>query len=795
MNNHRLPVCLTVLLLLLVLPLTGLSEQTAELTNARAAQLLQAAADTYAPEITADRILGAEVPDACLTHASAARMILQAFGPLPEPHYLRVLIGYWDTAFTDVPEDCAEAVENLTSAGLYIPQDNTRFEPDAAMTAGELAQLIDRIHAYLGESLCDDFCNTVNHALYYETESSLGEDTSWSFNIVTNNFDEEAIVQSYIDLLNEALASDGSDPAMTNIAALLSTWLDPDAHATALEELRPYLRSIEEAQTIDELFHALAIISRELGVDVLFDNDPYAIHPIPLGLTGNRIPCYAFETPSLSAPSLYLEDSYEHACMVEQEERILMEYGMSQEQARASVDAYLRLFADAATRLQELPPDWADGMESLEELDAAIPAFPLAEYMTEAGYLTEADFSFSSSTAACAFLSALTGEQLEGLRTYSLLQVLNCFRSAMPLRLLDRLLGLYNDYFSEDPSRYYADYLILSKDILPTVQWDMTDVYARSAEGIKTGQRAMALIDTYVDAYRRMLSQTGWLSEETRALAIGKLDAMGRVYIWSEDRPNIIIPEYIAAEDGGTLLQNLVLYYTSTRATVNAILADAENSNPLACHLYAIGPLECNAYYLPSFNTFYIPFASVQDGRFARADSLEREMATLGFCIGHEISHAFDDSGRWLDASGQNVDWWTPEDQARYDERRDALISLYDSWEYGPGLSQPGSQTIGEAIADNGFLCCSMFIARQQPDFDYNLFFRLCGEYWATITTRLTFQMNLAGDCHPFGRARINPLMMCFDEFHDTYGTTEGDGMYLAPEQRIRFWGDADTAP
>ena len=35
---------------------------------------------------------------------------------------------------------------------------------------------------------------------------------------------------------------------------------------------------------------------------------------------------------------------------------------------------------------------------------------------------------------------------------------------------------------------------------------------------------------------------------------------------------------------------------------------------------------------------------------------------------------------------------------------------------------------------------------------------------------------------------RINATSQQFDEFLETYGVTEGDGMYLAPEDRVAIW-------
>ena len=41
---------------------------------------------------------------------------------------------------------------------------------------------------------------------------------------------------------------------------------------------------------------------------------------------------------------------------------------------------------------------------------------------------------------------------------------------------------------------------------------------------------------------------------------------------------------------------------------------------------------------------------------------------------------------------------------------------------------------------------------------------------------------------HPLSFYRVNVGVQQFDEFYDTYGVQEGDGMYLAPDKRIKVW-------
>ena len=43
-------------------------------------------------------------------------------------------------------------------------------------------------------------------------------------------------------------------------------------------------------------------------------------------------------------------------------------------------------------------------------------------------------------------------------------------------------------------------------------------------------------------------------------------------------------------------------------------------------------------------------------------------------------------------------------------------------------------------------------------------------------------------DEHPLGSTRCNTSLQQFDEFLDSYGIKEGDGMYLSPEDRVNIW-------
>ena len=124
----------------------------------------------------------------------------------------------------------------------------------------------------------------------------------------------------------------------------------------------------------------------------------------------------------------------------------------------------------------------------------------------------------------------------------------------------------------------------------------------------------------------------------------------------------------------------------------------------------------------------------------------------------------------------------------------DKLLAYYSKLVPVPQLTdkaygEAGARFIqGEAIADLGSLKCLLSIAKQQKDFDYEMFFTQLATVQKAAKTDAAEMQYLRTDNHPVECYRCNIPVQNFDEFLETYGVKEGDGMYLAPEDRIRVW-------
>ena len=73
-----------------------------------------------------------------------------------------------------------------------------------------------------------------------------------------------------------------------------------------------------------------------------------------------------------------------------------------------------------------------------------------------------------------------------------------------------------------------------------------------------------------------------------------------------------------------------------------------------------------------------------------------------GGTIGHELTHAFDDEGSQFDAKGNLKNWWTPEDQKKFEERTKCVDDQYSQYVAVDDIHLNGKLTLGENVADLG---------------------------------------------------------------------------------------------
>ena len=205
-------------------------------------------------------------------------------------------------------------------------------------------------------------------------------------------------------------------------------------------------------------------------------------------------------------------------------------------------------------------------------------------------------------------------------------------------------------------------------------------------------------------------------------------------------------------------------------------------------NMWSKPPQEVNASYRATDNSINIP-AGILGGAFYDPEASEAEqMGAIGMIIGHEITHGFDENGSQYDKDGNLNNWWTEEDRAAFEERSSKVSDYFSQFEVLPGVYINGELTIGETVADLGGLSCMLEIAKGIDGFDYEAFFKSYARLWKSQMLPNMLEMTVQTDPHPPGYLRTNAIVQQVQEFYDTFGVEEGDGMYLAQDERLAVW-------
>jgi len=213
---------------------------------------------------------------------------------------------------------------------------------------------------------------------------------------------------------------------------------------------------------------------------------------------------------------------------------------------------------------------------------------------------------------------------------------------------------------------------------------------------------------------------------------------------------------------------------------------------------WGMTPQTVNAYYHPVLNVIVFP-ASILQPPFFNPDADDAvNYGGIGAVIGHEIGHGFDDSGSRFDGDGVLRNWWTDEDRSAFDERKNALAAQYDAYEVIDGLTINGQFTSGENIGDLGGLTIAYKAYRmslngnEAPVIDGltgdQRFFLGWAQVWRSKARDEETKLRLTSDPHSPPKFRANGAAVNVTPFYLAFDVKEGDGMYLAPEDRVKIW-------
>lgn len=285
------------------------------------------------------------------------------------------------------------------------------------------------------------------------------------------------------------------------------------------------------------------------------------------------------------------------------------------------------------------------------------------------------------------------------------------------------------------------------------------------------------LTNEIIKEYEDMIN-TSWMDNETKSKAVTKLNNIkiniGTSYIKD-------FSSYYDFDSNLSLVKNIINLNKVVRAASYEMLDTTNTTNALPDYTF-------NAYYDVTSNSINILTGSTKV--IKDINNKYENLGSIGFIIAHEISHAFDNNGSKFDENGFLSNWYTTSSQEKYQEIQNKVIDYYNNYEIIHNVSNNGTRTIGENIADLGAMECitNILIKNNANKKDYQTTYESFAKVWVNNYSKSTKVLQSLIDTHSPNEIRVNGVLSSTKKFYETYKIDSKDLMYIEPEKRVNIW-------
>ncbi|WP_460610300.1 M13 family metallopeptidase [Hymenobacter terrigena] len=301
--------------------------------------------------------------------------------------------------------------------------------------------------------------------------------------------------------------------------------------------------------------------------------------------------------------------------------------------------------------------------------------------------------------------------------------------------------------------------------------------------------RAKVMVENLRQAYAERIQATEWMSAQTKAEALKKLNAFA-VKIGYPDKWKDYSALKISRESA---LNNL--FATAEWASKDNL---SKFGKPIDRGEWGMTPPTVNAYYNSSMNEIVFPAGILQPPFYDPKADDAVNYGGIGAVIGHEMTHGFDDQGRKSDASGNLRDWWTKEDGEKFMAKAAVVGKQFDAFSPLDSVHVNGNLTMGENLADLGGLTIAhqAFQKTAQAKAGKSIdgftpeqrFFLGYAQIWRSNQRPEALRQQIQTDPHSPGQYRTNGPLQNMPEFHQAFGCKEGDKMVRSAADRAKIW-------
>ncbi|UPW83140.1 M13-type metalloendopeptidase [Lysinibacillus sp. Ag94] len=753
-------------------------------TRGEIVKTLLIAADAYQPEISKEYIMQGSKNDDLRENEPAKKvealvMLSRAFGELPEPVGNDLRSGTFDVKFTDVPDWAKKDIDKLAKAGVLTGKPDGTLGANDNITINEFKKIIARVWTLKGSHLNDDFYEAINKEWLNKSTIPTGEIMGGGFaELQKQNTDKIE------EIINELVGKQfDKGTKEQKIADFYSTALDKkNRNKQGIEPIQKYVKAINGAKTLDELVQADLAMEKELGLSSLFS---FTIMNDAKNSSENAL-YYTGLATGLDKNSFVTEDEIAKKAYIQYMTKLLVSSGEEESAAKGHAEKIYGMEKSLASVSLE-PHEQGDVNKyynpyTIELFDDMFKTVDMKQVLKSMKVDSADKVIVFDVKLAQKGAELLTEDNLDTLKAYSKVQLL----SATGRLLSDE----FKDAANEFSATLYGitgektDQEIAVAMTTGTMSGYLEQMFAEKHFSPEAKKDVEQMVEKLIATYEERIQSLDWMSETTKAKAIKKLHTMivkiGYPDKWDTTLDKVAIKTY---DEGGSLFSNT---FTVTKAYIDntkAKLGKPVDRTEWLANVYTV-----NAFYNPFNNEITFPAGILQAPFYDINAKPEENYGAIGMVIGHEISHAFDNNGSAYDENGNANNWWTEEDFKKFEEKNQELIKFYNDIEIIPGVLNDGQLTLSENVADLGGMAASLQVVSKMSNPDYKAYFESNAEIWKSTTTKEFAAFLSKNDVHSANKIRVNRTIVNFQQFYDTYGIKLGDGMYIAPEDRVSIW-------
>ncbi len=607
------------------------------------------------------------------------------------------------------------------------------------------------------------------------------------FSFVGDKIEQQ--LRGIVEGLDRAAPSAGSE--RQKIADLYASFLDEGRlEQLGVKPLRDQFAQIDALASKDELPALIARLNRseatapyDLGVDP--DEKDSTRYAVTLGQSGLGLPdrdYYLKDDAKLKA----IRDHY-----LDHVEKLFAMAGETNahEEAAQVLKLETAMAALQWTRVENRNPQKTYNKVALSDLDKLTPGYEWKRYLDASGIAGKVDYVIIQQPSYFTGLAKLIAETpLPVWKTYFKWHVLSGAAPFLSKQFVDARFAFAGTILSGTPEnlpRWKRGLGLVDRAMGEALGHLYVDQYFPPANKA----RMEKLVATLLEAYRQDIKTLDWMGPETKVGAQAKLAKLvtkiGYPSKWRD---------YGALQISRDDLLGNVLRADEFEYRRNL----AKLGTPIDRTEWDMSPQTVNAYYNPVMNEIVFPAAILQPPFFDAAADDAVNYGAIVAVIGHEVSHGFDDQGSQFDADGNLHDWFTKEDHERFAAKTKALVAQYDAYEPVPGYHVNGELTLGENIADNSGLTLAYkayqlsLAGRAAPVIGgftgEQRFFLGFVQIWRGKMREAEQIRRIKIDPHAPSAVRGTAPLKNVPGFYDAFQVKPGDGMYLAPEQRVLIW-------